>query len=87
MLSAHIHRNSLLLAHLLTFTFLPLSLSLSLLCTHGLMHKDVNIHIDTSGLPSHRGKHCLESIVLLSVHWLLVVNNDMTQPVECLLFT
>ena len=34
-----------------------------------------------------RGKHCLESIVLLSIHWPLVVNNDMTHPVERLLFT
>lgn len=51
------------------------------------MHERTRTHTHTLGLPWHPGKHCLESIVLLSAYWPLVVNNDMTHPVERLLFT
>lgn len=54
---------------------------------HGLMHKDVNTHTHTHTFPRTREKHCLESILPLSIHWPLVVNNDMTHPVKRLLFT
>lgn len=90
LLASCIHRNSLLLSHLLT-----LAPSQSCLCPpashkHGLMHRDIprthdaRAHTDTQHLWSSlaRGKVCLESIALLCIHWPLVVNNDMTHPVH-----
>lgn len=91
MRSARVHRNSLPLAHLLTYT-LSLALPLTSPPSHArrLMHRDIAKHAHTR---SHRSSLAQEKTRLLkrcaasSVHWPLVVNNDMTHPAERLLFT
>lgn len=63
---------------------------------HGLMHRDIPRthgpactcrHTTFVVFPCMGGKVGFESIALLRIYWPLVVNNDMTHPVERLLFT
>lgn len=72
-LSARLHRNSLLLLCLLTFT-------LCLTQHNAQRHRRSRTHVHFRS-SSHRGKPRFENILPLFVVWPLVVNNDMTHPV------
>lgn len=86
--SPRIHRNSLSLSrpHLLTYTFSHTARrSPAPSCTHRLMNTDVRTHTHTLRSFLAQGETLFRTRP--PSHWPLVVNNDMTHPVERLLLT